>query len=278
MGIEVLEAFTRSKSGEATGGDDAVFLSESHAAVLDGETDKSGLTFDGKSAGRFIADVACSAIADLKPDCTAVEAVREISSSVDAELRGRGFQGRRPSATAVIYSAVRREIWRVGDASFRFGDKESIGGKLIDRIAAEARSALIAARLLAGSEPDSILQDDPGREMILPLLIDSVHFRNLPTSSVSSLRFGAIDGSPVPDDLIEVVAVPIESSTVILASDGYPRLLPTLAESEAYLKGAIDRDPLCIRELQGTKAIVMGADSYDDRTYLRLGVRLDTAT
>ena len=63
---------------------------------------------------------------------------------------------------------------------------------------------------------------------------------------------------------------PVSSlSEVVLASDGYPFLKPTLAASEAALVEQIANDPQNIRSFIATKGIVEGNKSFDDRTYIR---------
>ena len=66
-----------------------------------------------------------------------------------------------------------------------------------------------------------------------------------------------------------VIVVPAAHS-VVLASDGYPVLLPTLCESEAALARQIERDPQNVSEFIATKGIVEGNCSFDDRAYIRL--------
>ena len=56
---------------------------------------------------------------------------------------------------------------------------------------------------------------------------------------------------------------------IILASDGYPFLKPTLAESENALAAQLDSDPLCIRSFKATKGLASGNKSFDDRSYVR---------
>ena len=63
---------------------------------------------------------------------------------------------------------------------------------------------------------------------------------------------------------------PVSSpSEVVLASDGYPFLKPTLAASEAALVEQIANEPQNIRSFIATKGIVEGNKSFDDRTYIR---------
>ena len=71
-----------------------------------------------------------------------------------------------------------------------------------------------------------------------------------------------------------IVTCPVQDGeTVILASDGYPQLAQTLAESESKLQDTIDKDPLLINLYKSTKGIVPGNVSYDDRTYIRFTVQ-----
>ena len=56
---------------------------------------------------------------------------------------------------------------------------------------------------------------------------------------------------------------------IVLASDGYPRLFPTLAESEQWLDDQRRRDPLNIGDFQATKAFHPDFNSFDDRSYIR---------
>jgi glycerophosphoryl diester phosphodiesterase len=57
---------------------------------------------------------------------------------------------------------------------------------------------------------------------------------------------------------------------IVLASDGYPVLCPTLQESEEQLKKQREEDPLNIGRFQATKAFHPDFNSFDDRSYIRL--------
>ncbi len=77
-----------------------------------------------------------------------------------------------------------------------------------------------------------------------------------------------MNGFPIHPGHVIILPVPPHSQ-IVLASDGYPALKETLAESEAALRELIKNDPLCFRENMGTKGLVKGNDSFDDRTYIR---------
>lgn len=59
---------------------------------------------------------------------------------------------------------------------------------------------------------------------------------------------------------------------LVLASDGYPFLKPTLDESEAMLASQLGNDPLCMNTFKATKGLMAGNKSFDDRSYLRVGI------
>jgi hypothetical protein len=58
----------------------------------------------------------------------------------------------------------------------------------------------------------------------------------------------------------------------VLATDGYPTLLPTLAASEEALQQQRANDPLNIGSFQATKAFHPDNNSFDDRSYIRFSV------
>ena len=57
---------------------------------------------------------------------------------------------------------------------------------------------------------------------------------------------------------------------VVLATDGYPVLCPTLQATENALAQLLHDDPLLIHHYQATKAHMHGNNSFDDRAYLRV--------
>jgi glycerophosphoryl diester phosphodiesterase len=71
---------------------------------------------------------------------------------------------------------------------------------------------------------------------------------------------------------VTVHRLPDHESQLVIASDGYPRILPTLKACEESLACLLARDPMCVGPLRGTKGITPGHSSYDDRAYLRLQV------
>ena len=84
--------------------------------------------------------------------------------------------------------------------------------------------------------------------------------------------FAVIDGFNIPQQLVPVYTLDFQPWELVFATDGYPFLCPTLAESEAKLDEQRQNDPLNIGQFKATKAFLKGNNSFDDRTYVRFMV------
>jgi len=62
------------------------------------------------------------------------------------------------------------------------------------------------------------------------------------------------------------------NSVVVLASDGYPILMPTLESSEIKLERLKEDDPLCIHNYKSTTGWTNGKKALDDRAYIRFKI------
>lgn len=166
----------------------------------------------------------------------------------------------------------RRQIWRVGDVhvAIRRGEHWDThpAEKAIDRVVAHARAALLLCHLAHGDTVDSLTATDPGRAMVMPLLKAQNVLANL--DGDSPLGFGVLDGRRVPRHYLEVFDLDETVTEVILASDGYLSPGPTLRDAEAELSTSLAADPLRIGLYASTKSAPADANSFDDRTYVRL--------
>lgn len=256
--------------------EDLIVVGADFAAVIDGATDKSETDFDGRTGGLLAAEAVRDALLELDREAELPDLVRLATSRLVGDLGSSGVEvdilvDDGPSASFVVYANARREVWRVGDCSWLSEAETFPGGKAIDSICANARSALLHALLEDGVSEEELLARDPGREMILPLLRNQHVFRNLADPS-SDLAFGAIDGREVPDRFLEVWPIG-DFGELVLASDGYPELKPTLALSEEALTEDLGEDPLRIGTHASTKGLAPGQRSFDDRAYLRIGLQ-----
>ena len=268
--FRVLESLLCSKAGSADGGDDLLVVTPHFAAVLDGATDGSGATYGGVGAARFVAQTGTRVIEALPPDVTAYEAVAQMSAAVGQalqETKPSHAPSRPPCFVFVLYSAAQRELWRVGDAQYLLDGQGHNPETAVDTVVLKARQLVTQARLLAGDTVATLRRDDPGREAVKPLLELQTHFMN---RADSSYGYGAIGRREIPEKFIEVIEVSAETREVVLASDGYPELEPTLQASEARLEDVLERDPLLTELHLAAKGWRPEAASFDDRAYVRL--------
>ena len=135
---------------------------------------------------------------------------------------------------------------------------------------AEAHEAQIRAeyncRLLTEGRAtvEQLMDDDQGRTAMMPSLLESMKGENI--------DYAVIDGFPIPMGKVRVLTLDFSPHEVVLASDGYPFLRPTLEESETALARLLRDDPLCIRQFLSAKGLMNGQKSFDDRAYIRFKV------
>lgn len=276
------------KSPEAC--EDGMVVSDDFIAVIDGSTSKTPkhLNPDMKN-GRYAMMLISEYIwEELKADasvddfCLGVTAYiyNKVYEKLGVEERLKEHPEERLTASAILYSRTRNEVWMVGDCQAIIDGKLYENGKSYEQEIARKRVELI----------EQGLSPAEARKQIEPLLIKAM-------LSGQNQTYTVIDGFPIYREGVKVVSVsdscsvqdsvpasdsvpcsdsasasgtiPSSSSEIVLASDGYPFLKPTLAASEAALAEQIANDPQNIRSFIATKGIVEGNKSFDDRTYIR---------
>ena len=270
------------KSPEAC--EDGMVVTDDFIAVIDGSTSKTPkhLNPDMKN-GRYAMMLISEYIREeLKADasvddfCQGVSAYiyNKVYEKLGVEKRLKEHPEERLTASAILYSRTRNEVWMVGDCQAIIDGKLYENGKPYEEKIARKRVELI----------EQGLSPAEARKQIEPLLIEAM-------LSGQNQNYTVIDGFPIYRKGVKVVALkmkpasssievyfqeqtkPIASpNEVVLASDGYPFLKPTLAASEAALAEQIANDPQNIRSFIATKGIVEGNKSFDDRTYIRFSV------
>ena len=263
--MQIIEQFTCSKTGDPSLNEDALWIDETFCLVADGVTSKHHASFHGKTGGRIAVECMISAL----KRCSGDEDARTVLSLMQNEIRQ--FVKKHaipdmisPQASALIYNRTHRELWSIGDCPFIINGTHYKNEKRIDQLLSQLRKVVIETLLMDGYTQPQIQQHDLSREMILPFL----KLQPKLIDSDSAFSYSVIDGKHPAKDF-KVIPIP-EGSELILATDGYPMLKTSLAESEATLAKLISDDPLCFRLCPGTKGITPGNLSFDDRTYLKI--------
>ena len=276
------------KSPEAC--EDGMVVTDDFIAVIDGSTSKTPkhLNPDMKN-GRYAMMLISEYIREeLKADasvddfCQGVTAYiyNKVYEKLGVEERLKEHPEERLTASAILYSRTKNEVWMVGDCQAIIDGKLYENGKPYEEKIARKRVELI----------EQGLSPAEARKQIEPLLIKAM-------LSGQNQTYTVIDGFPIYREGVKVVSVSdsssvqdsvpasdsvpcsdsasasgtifVSSSEIVLASDGYPFLEPTLAASEAALAEQIANDPQNIHSFIATKGIVEGNKSFDDRTYIR---------
>lgn len=266
----VIEQFCASKTILPEDCEDVVVVCDNYIAVIDGATSKTGNRFGGKTGGKIAAELIASYLQSglIDSNMDYKTAVCRIQAELQeyARLHRLEEQDIHLCASAVIYSIAKRQIWAVGDCQFLLNNKHYTFYKKVDTILSDARSLAIHMLLQAGHTEEELMQKDLARQLILDELKMQQHLENSDDEygySVFSSQ-GSVKTASVTD-------VP-PGSEVVLASDGYPELFGTLAESEARLNELIRLDPLCYKIYKSTKGLMDKCTHFDDRSYIRFRV------
>lgn len=166
----------------------------------------------------------------------------------------------RLACSAAVYSHSLREIWLIGDCQCLVDGVLYENNKPQEAANARKRSEYILSHHLSAGE---IMLHDSGRDFILGDIISSMKGQNT--------TYAVIDGTPIYTDGIKIIDVS-GAREIVLATDGYPFLRPTLAESEAALQELLRQDPMLVTLYQATKGIMQGNRSFDDRAYIRIKI------
>ena len=172
----------------------------------------------------------------------------------------------RPTASAAVFSLHRHEVWLVGDCQCIVQGQYYDNPKPGEAPIAERRSRLIHLMLADGTATvDDLIRHDSARDIIVPDIVATCREQNK--------SFAVLDGFDVALQHVAVIETG-EQGEVVLATDGYPFLYPSLEESETALQRLLCRDPLCIRDFLATKGLQGRNESFDDRAFLRIQLKI----
>lgn len=254
--------------------EDGYAVTEDFAAVVDGSTSKAKRQtgIPGPTSGLRAMRTVLSALPSLPAESTLEQALAHFTSALrkaTPNLKELPAE-ERPTCSAAVYSRTRREIWLIGDCQCRFGGQTYTHPKLIDSVLTQMRCDAVRYFLKRGATQEELRRDDRGRAFILDALREQTNFQNDP-NPYNPFSYPVLDGTPVDPRSVAVLDAS-RAPAIVLASDGYPALFDTLAETEAHLRQLLRQDPLCIEANPATKCLVSGNRSFDDRTYLKIEI------
>lgn len=275
MNFEIQEQELIGKEDSLIKCEDKIVISDQFACVIDGATSKSDMLFDGKTQGKMAGELIENVIQNINKDASvnsfifAVnQSFRNFYSERELEKHMIEYPLDRLNASLAAYSALRNEVWIIGDCQAMIGNKRITNKKFIDEVLSNLRSLIIEIELINGMSVEEIYKDDVGRNYIMKFLKQQHKFQN--ANFQSDFSYGVLDGFEINKKHIKVYNA--DETQIILASDGYPRIFETLSETEEFLHRVLEMDPLCYRENKSTKGLQQGQISYDDRAYLSLKI------
>jgi hypothetical protein len=266
--MKIIEKFLLSKYGDNVLCEDIIFESQTIVAVVDGATSKSQKLWNGLSGGLFAAKTLFNGLYEMKKDLNAIDTVHYLNNYLKSQIDQEEMPPQdRPMASVVLYNDKTRQIIRYGDCKIIINNKEFPRTNQNDITLANIRAKILLEALKNGKSIEDLMQKDIGREYILKELKNNAKYAN----DAGEKGYPAINGTTINNSFIDCYFIK-DDSEIILASDGYPLLKPTLEQSEAELKRIITQDPLCISQYVSTKGIRHNQVSFDDRAYIRIKV------
>lgn len=260
--------------------EDAVVVTDHFVAVIDGSTSKTGGN-GGVLAARLVSEV----IRTMPAETDMQQFIRLANErfqtcyrecyNEEELLRMQTHPEYRWTCSVVVYSYHEHALWMIGDCQAMVGDTLYTNDKPYESVLASQRAEYARQLLASGRETiDSLRRHDTARDRIIPAMLEEMKNQNV--------TYSVLDGFPVAMHNVRRISLGDNTTPLplgegmgewlILASDGYPRLFPTLAETEQYLRQVLTADPLMITLHPATKAWMEGNNSFDDRTYVRFSV------
>ncbi len=270
--MEIIEQSCIGKGGQRKC-EDGIVVTKDYIAVIDGSTSKTERRFSMfRSNGRYCMQLVSRYVRHAKGNlscrqfCDGVTRLvaREYSKKMLPRLAEHPEE--RLTASAIVFSRLNREIWMIGDCHCLLTPVGQApvyydNPKPYEEELAERRAAIIRESQLP---QEQYLEHDTAREAIIPRMLETMQEQNR--------SYAVIDGFPIPQQHVRVITLDFQPWEIVMATDGYPFLEPTLAASEERLAWQREHDPLNIGDFKATKAFLPGNSSFDDRSYIRFSI------
>lgn len=252
--------------------EDGMVITDNFIAVIDGSTSKSSKRYSfWYSNGAYCMRIISRYLKHAPKNLTFEQFAKGVTLAVRKHYKNSDMEHLathpedRLTASVIVYSRLQRQIWMIGDCQCLINEEYYDNPKPMETVIADNRSK-VAQRLLSEGVTtiDNLQTEDVSRREIIPLLIESMKEQNR--------SYSVVDGFPIPMAHTRVITLDFRPWTIVLATDGYPFLKPTLEESETMLAQQLVQDPLNITAYKATKGLIKGNNSFDDRTYIRFTI------
>lgn len=250
--------------------EDGLVITNDFIAVIDGSTSKAKHRYSIlMSNGRYAMKIISRYIRKMPANTSCHQFCIGITRAINKHYGRRIAElavhpEERMTASVVLFSRLRREIWMIGDCLCLVNGKLFENSKPYEQTLAEMRAARIKELLAEGKTQEELLTNDKARASIIPHMLEEMKKQNI--------TYSVIDGFPIPEQLVPVITLNFNPHEIVFASDGYPILCPTLDESEGQLAHQRETDPMNIGQFKATKGFTPGNLSFDDRTYIRFTI------
>jgi hypothetical protein len=258
--------------------EDGILTDPDCVAVLDGvSSGDSTEKIEGLTPGQFAVQIGIEAL----KEAAKLSDPKEVVPLVTRRLREALAPYTLTTTPSFVFTAFfprfgeNGMIIRVADCSYLIDGTGNNPGLAIDRLKSKDRARRLREEIEQGADVEALLADDPTRPRMRALTKEiQPRLANAPLSGNDTVfdkyRYPVVNGTDVPEDLVEYIEVPKGASSIILATDGYPpqSLKPSLAETEAALKEIRDRDKLAIGDMLSTRGVM--PENIDDRSYIRI--------
>ncbi|MEI6533616.1 MAG: hypothetical protein WCO06_07330 [Candidatus Roizmanbacteria bacterium] len=255
--------------------EDEVVVTQDYACVIDGQGSKSDTRWEGKTPGIMSKIILKEALSTMPNKYDIFQATEYMTQAINQryqQLNVLDLMSHQPherfSSAVAIFSKFRYEVWLFGDCQCLLDGIRYTNSHPIISVLGQARSLFNEFELANGKTTQDLMQKDTGREYIFDMLKHQTLFQNAHFESPYS--YVMIDGFPIQKDKLKLLHVTEDNQFIVLATDGYPELLPSLDESENKLKEILNDDPLLIKKYRMSKGMGARQVSFDDRAYVKV--------
>jgi glycerophosphoryl diester phosphodiesterase len=251
--------------------EDGIVITDDFVAVIDGSTSKSDYRHSWlHSNGRYAMLLVSRYIRHMEKDITCERFLLGVTACVRKHYK-KSMLPRlaehpedRLTCSVILFSRLQREIWMIGDCQCLINGELFENPKPAEAELAAMRAAEVRLLLAEGHTVDELCRNDIARPVIIPHMLETMQQQNV--------TYSVVDGFPIARRYVRIIPLDFRPWELVLATDGYPTLLPTLAACEEALQQQRASDPLNIGSFQATKAFHPDNNSFDDRSYIRFSV------